>query len=422
MTTRYVWKDSAQDDGDATWNSSTLAYLTLQAAMSASAAGDIILVETTHTESTAGAVTLSGKASNPAYNVFRVDKSDSDSYDPDGVTWNISTTGTNYISIRYGVGLYGLRFDSTSELSPTGDTDSSSFFKDVHFRLGINQDCRYSNGVVFAVDCTWDSNDVSNSGTQILYFGTSAETHRLINNTFGGGLAQRNVIVSGNGPVHAEFVGCDFSALTRNPTYLASAGANQNIAFIDCKLPPDYLPFSTNDARKCIDLIRCNGTDEIERHCETGSAIAEASIIRTGGAAKSWECVTTGFCGSTSAFYTPWIYGVADAAESKNFDIHFAHSGSRLTEEEIFMELELMDSAGVPYGTMVSSQKRAVLGDSVGNANTASEVWGGSETYEEFLRITQTVGVANSIVRARIGIEKTSQTDEVYIDPFLEIS
>ena len=46
MTIRYVYHASAQDDSDATWNSSTISYLTRQAAWTAWVSGDFIYVAT----------------------------------------------------------------------------------------------------------------------------------------------------------------------------------------------------------------------------------------------------------------------------------------------------------------------------------------------------------------------------------------
>ncbi len=48
MADYFVWHASAQDDGDATWNSSTLAYLDLQTCLAAVAAGSNVWVAHDH--------------------------------------------------------------------------------------------------------------------------------------------------------------------------------------------------------------------------------------------------------------------------------------------------------------------------------------------------------------------------------------
>lgn len=74
MAYRYVWMDTAQDDSDANWNSSTISYTTLAAAIAASSGGDIIFVASIHVEDTAGSFDCTGFSEASHILVISVDK------------------------------------------------------------------------------------------------------------------------------------------------------------------------------------------------------------------------------------------------------------------------------------------------------------------------------------------------------------
>ena len=100
----YVWHGSSQDDADATWNSSTIAYLTLELALSAVDAAGIVYVASEHSQTQASALSLgstNGTLAAPV-KIISVDKDASDAYLPmvdDGSPGKIETTGANSISI-----------------------------------------------------------------------------------------------------------------------------------------------------------------------------------------------------------------------------------------------------------------------------------------------------------------------------------
>jgi len=101
----YVYHASSQDDSDATWNSSTIAYLTLALGLAAVDAGGIIYIASDHAEQLTGDTTYvstNGVAANPV-TIISTKRLD-DSYETmvtgggaiDGKTggaWDISLTG-----------------------------------------------------------------------------------------------------------------------------------------------------------------------------------------------------------------------------------------------------------------------------------------------------------------------------------------
>ena len=424
MATRYLDSTASQGGSPSSpYTSKTTAASSWSQINGVIAAGDIIIMHKAHRETvSSGDITIATGLSGRGAILVRQDLS-TDAYDTSDATINFEVlSGGDDIIITNAIHVYGARFAAIDQVRVGGDADGTQEFTDCHFKVGPADALVIDFGVNKFTNCTFLTHSSSNNSTELFFLDDGAHT-RFVGGQTSTGCEYRDRVLDGDAIQFssAEFVGFDMSNMTRSPTYLMDA-APINLTYIDCDLPPNYTVLTTNDSHRCIDLVRCTGSDELERHCHNGSAVNEPTIVRTGGATNSLECITNSYCGYANAFFTPWFYGIADAAESKNFDIHFAYSGTRLTDEEIFIELEFMDSATAPFGTMVTSQKRAILGDTVGNPTTASETWGGSETYEEYLRITQTVGVANSMVRARIGIEKTSQTDEIYVDPYLEIS
>jgi len=421
MTTYFVDDGGSDTSPYDTWVKAANA---LQTVLSIASAGDIVKVEKTHNETSSAAdLNLTAISENPGVEIVRVDSSDSDSYAPTGGSSNFTTdTGAYQIHPKSSGNYYGVHFDSNEHIALNNDDDGFSKFIDCDFTIGVADRVSLNKGFQEMRGCVIDTHDSGATFAAPIIVSQTGTTCRIVNTTFTGNVSHRSNVTELWYPGHVEYIGCDLSGFTTNPTGLLYSSAFGMVKYVDCKLPPNYSLGAIGDRAARIEVIRCDGTDDYQVASGEGDLVSEGTIIRTGGAAKSWECTTKAEAGATSPFYTPWIYAVADAAESKNFDIHFAYSGSQLTEEEIFMELEVMDSAATPYGVMITSQKKAILGDAVGNPNTATETWGGSETYEEYLRITETVGVANSVVRARIGIEKSSQSDEIYIDPYLEIS
>jgi len=117
----YVWHGSSQDDADATWNSATIAYLTLELALAAVDAGGIVYVASEHSQTQATALTISsanGTVASPV-TIISVDKDNSDTYLPmvdDVAPGKIETTGNNSITMS-GLDIYiGLKFISGDDI------------------------------------------------------------------------------------------------------------------------------------------------------------------------------------------------------------------------------------------------------------------------------------------------------------------
>lgn len=139
----YVWHGSAQDDGDATWNSSTIAYLTLQLALAAVDAVGIIYVASEHSQTQAIDLTLgstNGTAANPI-RIISVDKDNGDAYlamRNDGAPGKIEVTGVSSITLSQFDIFIGLTFISDAEDVKISLADESLIFIDCRFEADRN--------------------------------------------------------------------------------------------------------------------------------------------------------------------------------------------------------------------------------------------------------------------------------------------
>lgn len=130
----YVWHGSSQDDADGTWNSATIAYLTLELALAAVDAGGIIYIASEHSQ-TSGAGDLALTSTNGTLalpvTTISVDKDNSDAYRRmDDDTGKIELTGLaafQFEGFDIFVGLYWDTTEDNFEVLKTSDR-SQKFF------------------------------------------------------------------------------------------------------------------------------------------------------------------------------------------------------------------------------------------------------------------------------------------------------
>ena len=182
---------------------------------------------------------------------------------------------------------YGTRFKSNEHIRVGRHDNRSQKYKDCVFTIGAAKNMFVEYGADEFVDCTIDSTDTVNTFQQPLVINQTPEAVRFVHLVYasGGGMAYRENAVylwSIGGPV--EFIGSDFSALTRNPSNLIAGNGHGFARFIDCKLPPNYVVMPATSRNQSIEVIRCDGTDDFQTASSSGDLISEATIVRTGGA------------------------------------------------------------------------------------------------------------------------------------------
>ena len=237
----YVWHGSSQDDADATWNSATIAYLTLELALAAVDAGGTVSVASEHSQTQASKLTLSsanGTNASPI-TIISVDKDNSDAYLPmidDAAPGKIETTGANSIEV-YGAEIYlGLTITSGRDIAFLGNGKNLKLY-DCELSSG-NQ--VYMNAGGYDAELYIENSNLYFTGNGYISFNQSCRFHWK-GGTFSlsGGSVNTNLFLPGgsrNGAILVEDV--DFQGLDAGD-YLVKTDADTvwDVLFKRCKVP-----------------------------------------------------------------------------------------------------------------------------------------------------------------------------------------
>lgn len=435
--------DGSDADNGSTW---ALAKAKLSGATAIDAAGDTIYVSDNHSDTTAGAVTLSlaGTFASPV-RVLCVD----DAGDPSGpttlaTTGAVAATGANAISIS-GVGyIYGLTFTAGSGTSSanvnigTGDLD-----------------------YIFAEQCTFIC-DGTGTSSRVLCgsttSGTEARVHwRNCSVRFDGtdqALAtahckftwEGGALLSGGAALPAQVLklqadqadvvisGVDFSAgdAAMNLVFGSSLAAG-TVIFRNCKLPTSWsgVPASPTAANVRVEMWNCDATDTNYRMWITdyfGNVKTETVIVRTGGASDgdtpiSWKLTT-----DADAEYpmmvlrSPEIVVRHTTTGSKTATIEIVHdSVTALTDAEVWLEVMYLGTSGFPLGVWASDAKADVLA-SAASQTTSTVAWtttGITNVNKQKIAVTYTAN-EKGYAHLRVCLAKASYT--VYACPKVDVT
>lgn len=351
MTARYVYSSSAQDDSDSTWNSSTVSYTTLDAALTAWAAGDIIYMAHDHDETTAGIINIGSSCvannAEPAI-IRRVNRS----------TGNYSGktapgTGTGY---------------NISATGATGDVIAACSFimQGVHIDVGDDFNCTNNDDTITYYQCTIDINDIWRLGTadcgvdfidtDINSFGSLQLTTSRRIRFIGGSVSSTTTGTVfdhlNNNKNWLICEGVDFSGLGTGAT-LGSAGFTEgyNCLLNRCKLPTSYgTPSIASDGQ----FVEYWSTDDsadhyrAERHEYRGTVTPNTSTYLTAGydfegtTNLGMEMVPSSTCDDDNSLESQPIYFYYSGAtgSSKTFTIEVLEDFTTSpTKYELWMEL-----------------------------------------------------------------------------------
>lgn len=206
--------------------------------------------------------------------------------------------------------------------------------------------------------------------------------------------------------------------------------------FQNCKIAASPNPSITSGSwpagnRSKITLVNTdsNDTNNVFRYYDRlGTLVEESGIYRNGGAtlsdaAVSWKIVTQSTATETEPFYTPWIHRWVNATGSTTFSVELLRdSVTDYTDRQVWMEVEVLENASAPNGTMTSTRNSQPFdGTAVDLTNSTNGSWTETLTNDNEMIISATRTVAEkSFVRARIGVALASTT--FYVDPVLQIS
>ncbi|MBZ9659763.1 hypothetical protein LB523_11975 [Mesorhizobium sp. ESP-6-4] len=442
MTLRYVRSGAG---GAATGVDWANAYLTLAAALTASAAGDTIYVSEDHAETQATAMTLTspGSAASP---VQVICVNHSGSVPPVSAdlrtTATVSTTGaslirftgadtvTEYEGIAFSAG-------SGSSVANLHLSDNSSRatlkFKNCALKLNttstsVNINCGFNNqnGVFIVLENTTMQFGSTSQGCVIaatVFWRDTASA--LAGATFPSTLFKG--LASGNGSL--DLSGVDLSALAGTIFGAVSSETGQRYVMRDCKINASATISATPTARgsSFVDYIRADsgGTNYKQgRYRYEGSTVQETTIVRTGGATDgttplSWKIVTT----ANSSRHFPYESAVIaiwndTTGASVTATIEGIWGGGAVpNNDDIWIAVEYLGSSSSPQSSFARTSPADTLAAG-GAIASSTATWGGSTTaFKMAATFTpQQKGWIFVIVKAA----KASST--FYIDPKITLS
>lgn len=236
---------------------------------------------------------------------------------------------------------------------------------------------------------------------------------------FGGNLQNAWVLLDG-----VDLASMSSGALVLN----ASGNYNCQISFVNCKLNAGVTIATLNGAANTgVDLIISDSTNtgyRQERRTIEGTLSAETTFVLTGGASDgvtpiSWKVVTT----SSNNILVPFecfpiaVWNTSTSPVTATVEIE---SNATLTNADVWLEVETLDTSGFPISALHSSALATPL-TTAANLPTSSATWAGGlgSAVKQYLQVTFTPALAG-YVRGAVKVGKASQT--LYINPQITLT
>lgn len=229
-----------------------------------------------------------------------------------------------------------------------------------------------------------------------------------------------------DGPSFIRMEGLDLSAFTAGKTLFDTNHTNTRAMLLNCKLDAAVAiavtPTAPGGAVDVICSDSTSSTDRSERFAYQGTQTRESTIIRPLGAnnsvvGMSWKIVTNANNEKEFPFECQEIItfnptsGVAITAT-----VEIVNDGVTLKDDEVWMEVEYLGTAGFPIVSRVSCGRATPL-TAGANIPTSAATWtttGLGAPVLQKLVVTFTPQI-KGMVRARVYVGKISQT--LYVDP-----
>lgn len=414
------------------------AYTTMSAAASGMSAGDTLYISEDHSESTAGAVTITfpGTAASPNKAICVNHSGSVPPVSADITTGaSVATTGANGITIAGGVYCNGVTFATNTGGATGGGTivltsgSVNQRFDNCNFRplsSGASAINGSAGNIIYWNNCT-------------VKFAAAGSAIGMAN---GAGLFWKNsTAVDGagtlpttlfNDPARACTVYCenvDFSNLSSKTIFPATAFAIKAF-LVRCKLPGTVTIAGTPTGgpdRAEIHLINSDSgatNYRTEKYSYAGTLTTETTIVRTGGATDgttsvAHKIVTTANSSWSFPFvslplFTVWNDTTGSAITVTVYGIW--GGGAVPNKEDIWIDAEYPSSSSFPLGAQVTSGNADVLATAANSSDTST--WGGSTTkFKMAVTFTpQQKGPITVYVKAALA------SSTFYIDPLPVIS
>ncbi|MBZ9759505.1 hypothetical protein LB553_01210 [Mesorhizobium sp. CA8] len=437
MTLRYVRSGAGGAATGADWAN---AYLTLAAALTASAAGDTIYVSEEHAETQASSMTLTS----PGTGVRVICVNHSGSVPPVSAdlrtTATVSVTGSTVITfggVSSDTEYEGITFSAgSSNLATRIDIATNNISVSLKFKNCLLKLNSTSTGSVINVGGTSTRGCfIALENTQ-LQFGSTAQSvviaaafvWRDTASALAGGTFPTTLFTNvSNGGGEADVAGVDLSAITGT---IFGGGANSAaLRYImrDCKINASATIGAAPTARGTykVDYIRADsgGTNYKQgRITYDGSTKEETTIVRTGGATDgttplAWKIITTANSGRHFPYESAPIAIWNDTTGSSITATIEGIAASLPNNDEIWIEVEYLGSASSPKSSFVRTCPADTLAAAAA-VTTSSSTWGGSTS--AFKLAATFTPQQKGWIFVRVCAAKASAT--FYIDPKITLS
>jgi len=430
--------DGADGDSGATW---ALAKASAAGAAGIDAAGDRVFFSDNHSETTAGAVTITwaGTRVSPMQLLSGDDAAEPPTALLAGAT--IATTGANHITMGghfYAHGLSLIAADGSS----IGDVILGNNTGDLQTLENCRLELRSTSGSC-RIRAPNGSRSVVNLVNPTIDFSATAQTF-IVNGelvirggSFAGGTSSPVTLftmTSGTGPVLVD--GLDCSNLGAGVDFFALSVENVLAVMRNCKLPASWSGTLTSAVLAIpsrAEMWNCDAGDTNYRlwiEDGFGTIRDETTLVKTGGASDgttpiSWRMVTHADAEyPLNALRSPeirseWIETVGSPVTLTVDILH--DSVTALTDAEVWVEVQYLGDASTPKGSFVTDAKASVLAAAANQAASAA-TWtttGMANPHEQQLEVTFTPE-QKGVALVRVCVAKTSYT--LYVDPQAQLS
>lgn len=439
MATIYVYSAAAGANNGTSWAN---AFTTITAALATATSADTINIASDHSESTAGAVTMTCPTT-PGLKALSVDRTTG------ALTFGATIAvgaASNSISVQGHGYWYGVQFFSASNSSSTAvinigslDTrDHGLFFENCLFRvraahasmrlrLGPTASVNNDECFIRLVDCSYR---ISAVGQGVLVQAANVE---IINFTMDTAGSTPTSMFTGTASTGQQLTVMSSDLSNMSWTNLVAVGGvcAGEYKFINCKFPSGWNALSSTASSKSFMLwvLDCAVGDThgfFGYYDPLGSIVSSTTTLLTGSpAGQSWGITTTSLAKPMQPFTTPWIswYNTGTSAITPYLEcLRNNGTASAYNNSEVFAEFLVKDVASSTVSTLHSSGA-GPIGTPVANSagiGTGSWTIASSSSPYSFKCVAPSAITPAEVghIRARLSI---GFTGTIYLNPQIEV-
>ncbi len=423
MATRYVWSGAGGAGTGADW---TNAHTTFAAAITASTAGDLFLVDSTHSESNASAQTLTFKGTSAAPDTV-ISVLQATGVPTQGAVF--ITTGANNIIINGTAYFDGLNLTAGNSTNASILQLGASAGNNQHFR---NSTITLSNNTASRISAAGSAGRlVFEKNVQIV--GANANNWVRVNGAghfiwrdsvpWSGTIASHLADSSAGGTYFFE--GCDLSAFASKTIRGSVATVISYVTLVNCQLISSLAIGTFSNRADYVRIINCanaDGKNRTEYHDMSGAATLDRTTYRTGGASDgvdpfSFKLVST----ADASRYFPCqsqdiAFNVASTG-SKTVTLHIVNgtgAGVTLTDAQCWIEVDYLGTATSLDTSVIDDAN--VLQAAGANQTTSVEAWTQALSTPVYQQLAVTF-TANSVGMHRLRVKLARASTTIYACP-----